>query len=49
MPVLLTSTEACHACLTGSVKEVIAMQCPLPPEQLQIVAMGAEERAGFGT
>ena len=27
MPVLLTTTETCHAWLTGLVEEVIAMQC----------------------
>lgn len=43
MPVLLTTTETCHAWLTGSVEEVIAMQCPLPPEQLRIVATGARK------
>jgi putative SOS response-associated peptidase YedK len=38
MPVILTTPEACDACLTGSVEDVIAMLCPLPPEGLRIVA-----------
>ena len=43
MPVLLTTTEACDAWMTGSVEDVIAMQCPLPPEQLRIVATGTRK------
>jgi putative SOS response-associated peptidase YedK len=43
MPVLLTTPEACDAWMTGSVEDVIAMQCPLPPEGLWIVSIGARE------
>jgi putative SOS response-associated peptidase YedK len=43
MPVILTTPEACDAWLTGSVEDVIAMQCPLPPEGLRVVAKGARK------
>ena len=38
MPVILMTPESCDAWLTG--QEAVAMQNPLPSEQLRIVATG---------
>ena len=46
MPVLLTTPEACDAWLTGSVEEAVALQRPLPPEALRIVATGPRQDEG---
>jgi hypothetical protein len=37
---MLTSPEACDAWLTGTAEEAIALQRPLPPADLRIVATG---------
>ena len=46
MPVLLTTPEACDAWLTGSVEEAVALQRPLSPEALRIVATGPRKDEG---
>jgi putative SOS response-associated peptidase YedK len=40
MPVLLTTEEECDRWLSGTVEEAVALQRPLPPEKLHIVATG---------
>lgn len=45
MPVMLTTPEDCDRWMTGSIEDVLAMQCPLPPEGLRVVATGAKEDA----
>jgi putative SOS response-associated peptidase YedK len=46
MPVMLTTPEACDAWLTGTVEEAIALQRPLPPAELRIVATGRRADEG---
>ena len=46
MPVMLTTPEGCDAWLTGTVEEAVAMQNPLPSEQLRIVATGQRKDEG---
>lgn len=43
MPVMLTTPEEQEAWLTSSVEQAVAMQSPLPPERLQIVATGKRQ------
>lgn len=46
MPVILTSPEACDVWLTGTVEQAIAMQRPLDPSELAIVAKGVRKDGG---
>jgi putative SOS response-associated peptidase YedK len=43
MPVMLTTAEECDAWLNAPIDEALALQRPLPPEMLQIVATGGRE------
>ena len=43
MPVMLTTPEDCDAWLTGTIEQAVAMQSPLPSEQLHIVATGQRQ------
>ena len=43
---ILTTPESCDAWLTGTVEEAVAMQNPLPSEQLRIVATGQRTDEG---
>jgi putative SOS response-associated peptidase YedK len=46
MPVVLTTPAACDAWLTGTMEEAIALQRPLPPAELRVVATGRRADEG---